>query len=83
MIQDCLTYQREPQTGDRLILERRVNGVMVEFRVLVIRVRLLRSRDLLVKYIREETEHDPKPEEFNLFFGLNCCDAPTRVKAWI
>lgn len=83
MIQDCLVYPREPQAGDRLILERRVNGVMTEFRVVVIRVRTLRSRDLLVKYIREEEERDPKPEEFNLFFGLNCFDAPTRLKAWI
>lgn len=83
MIQDCLAFPREPEVGDRLLLERRMKGVVTEFRVVVIRVRVLRSKDLLVKYIREEEERDEKPEEFNLFFGLNCIDAPTSVKAWI
>lgn len=83
MVQDCLAYPREPQAGDRIMLERRFKGVVTEFPVIVLRVRVLRSKDLLVKYIHEKDEHDPKPEEFNLFFGLNCIDTQTSVKVWL
>lgn len=83
MTQQCLTYNREPKVGEKLLLEYRNNGVVTERTVRVMRVRILRSGDLLVKYVDERAVADPKPEQFNLFFGINCFESSPSIKSWI
>lgn len=83
MTQYCLTYNREPKAGEKLLIEHRNNGVVREQVVRVIRVRVLRSQDLFVKYVDEKFAADPKAEQFNLFFGMNCFESTPSIKSWI
>jgi hypothetical protein len=83
MTQQCLTYNREPKAGEKLLIEHRNNGVVTERIVRVIRVRELRSGDLFVKYVDEKVAADPMAEQFNLFFGINCFESSPSIKSWI
>lgn len=82
-VQDCLVYQREPKAGEKLLIEHRNNSLVREQIVRVVRVRVLRSKDLFVKYVDERFAHDPKAEQFNLFFGINCFESSPSIKSWI
>lgn len=82
-VQLCLPFHREPQAGEKLLIEHGNNRGVREQIVRVIRVRPLRSGDLLVKYVDEKFAHDPKAEQFNLFFGINCFESSPSIKSWI
>jgi hypothetical protein len=79
----CLSYQREPKAGEKLLIEHGNNNHVREQIVRVVRVRVLRSGDLLVKYVDEKLARDPKAEQFNLFFGINCFESSPSIKSWI
>lgn len=82
-MQQCLTYNKEPKVGEKLLIEHRNNKGVREQVVRVVRVRVLRSGDLFVKYVDEKFAADPMAEQFNLFFGINCFESSPRIKSWI